>query len=422
MTIIFVLLLLLSFFIAKNKTGSYFCINTIYALLWCIGGVLVDNNCVNLYSVSNDTLLYIVISILAVNIGFYIQKKNNSQLIPNWEISNRTFRLIISLHIVAYILTIPVLLVAINIITAFGWDSLREYAYATEDNPLMSKEIFQLYTVVFNPIFTSTILLTPILVMSKSKFSRTLIGLSISDLFLTTCSFGGRTAIVRALLFVVISILLNSELSQTKVKIKRSYLLGGGLIFALLAFLTSLRSHAGLNFLESAYVYLYGSIVYFDQIINDSNYFAINSQLLYGNATFGFLTSIPQYILYRITGVNNVPDYLIDLTSNDYIYIAPTVRYNALATALFSFWRDGRALGVFVGSLVLVSLYHYSKRKCIVGNSFFYYSFMIMVAYVMVTSTMTYNLLSLQHSMTLFFIYLFTRKSTYINIHYKIQI
>ena len=415
MTILFILLLLLSFFIAKYKTGSYFCINTIYTLLWCIGGILVNNNYIGLYSVHDETLFFVVLSIISVNLGFCIQNSPMQSMIPNWEIPDKAYRLIIGLHILAYIFTIPVLLAAINIIAAAGWNSLRELAYTTENNPLMNKGIFQLYTAIINPIFTSTILLTPVLVLSKSKFSSKLILLSIFDLLVTTCSFGGRTAIVRALLFVAITVVFNSEISQTKFHIKKSYIIGCGLVVVLLVFLTSLRSHRGLSFFESTYVYLYGSLVYFDQIINESDYLSVNSQLLYGNATFGFITSIPQYILYRITGVNNVPEYLIDLTSNDYIYIAPNVRYNALGTALYSFWRDGRGVGVFCGSFVLVSLYHYAKKKFRKKTSLFLYSFLIMVTYVIITSTMTYNLLTIQSSMVLFFMFLFTRNAINVN-------
>lgn len=415
MTIIFILLLLLSLFLAKSKTGSYFCINSVYTILWCIGGILVDNNYANLYSVNHETFFFVILSLIAFNVGFCAQNSDIGSMKPYWEIPNKTFRLIVGLHIVAYIFTIPVLIAAINIISASGWDSLRQFAYATENNPLMSTGVFQLYTVVFNPIFTSTILITPVLVQSKSKYSQRLVIISVLDLIVTTCSFGGRNAIVKALLFVAIAFFLNSDLCKTRIQIKKRYIIGGSLVIALLAFLTSLRSHSGLNFIENTYVYLYGSIVYFDQIINESDYLSINSQLLYGNATFGFITSIPQYILYRITGINNVPDYLIDLTSNDYVYIAPHIRYNALATALYSFWRDGRGLGVFCGTFVLVSLYHYAKKKCIMKSSMFFYIFSIMVTYVILTSTMTYNFLTIQHSMTLLFMYIFTRSA----INYK---
>ena len=68
---------------------------------------------------------------------------------------------------------------------------------------LMNNFVFKLYTWFVTPVFTSTILISIISLFSKDKNYKFLVFLGIIDLLLVTFSFGGRYAIVRAMIFLV---------------------------------------------------------------------------------------------------------------------------------------------------------------------------------------------------------------------------
>ena len=77
-------------------------------------------------------------------------------------------------------------------------------------------------------------------------------------------------------------------------------------------------------------------------------------QLLYGSATFGFITNFYSWILIFLTGRNQGSLYTLgSVISNTYYSVAPTVRINAMYTCFYTFWIDWGYFGIVIGPIIL---------------------------------------------------------------------
>lgn len=412
MIFIYITLLICSFFITYIKYHSLLKINFIYTLMWCLGAILVTINYCGLYSISNKTHLCIIMGIVIFNLVYLIKDiKFVHGFITEWEISKLSYQLIILLNLCSIIFMLPITIKAIKIIIGSGWFALRYFAYGASD--MASGSQIMIYSWIINPIFSATFILTSILFFSKSRYTKVMVIISIIDLIFITLTFGGRYNIVKIVLFIISAYGLKQNFECRKSKIPLKYVVLTFLICLLLIYLTSLRSLKGLSAIQNIFVYLFGSLVYFDLITADS-FSPLNTIKLYGNATFGILTSIPMYIIYQFTRNNFTPEYLIDQISNDFLYISSSFRYNAFTTWLYPFWKDFRIIGIVIGISFIVILFIFLKKRTIRKHSMCSYAFLIYVCYTILTSTLTYNMVTIQHTMTLIIVYCLTRKSEWI--------
>lgn len=409
MAVLYLFIFILVFFITYTQFGSLLRLNFIYTTLWCLGGLLVSLNYSGFYDISFSTHLYIVLSIIVFNIAYFLKVRKYVRFFsPIWDLNKLRYQLLVLFHIISYIFMIPIMYRAIQLIIGLGWSSLRAYAYT--ESSLLSSSQLMVYSWIINPIFSATFLITAVLFISGSKYKKSLLIMSIIDLLMITISFGGRNGIVKIASFVVIAFLMKGSMEGKKNKIKLKYIVAICLVVLLLAFLTSLRSMPGLSFIQNVLVYLFGSIVYFDLIIQPG-YSNLNSIKLFGNATFGVFTSIPMYFFYRLTGTNLVPDYLIDQTTNNSLYISSTFRYNALTTWLFPFWKDAGVLGIIVGVAFITLLFMMLKKKVYYHRKMSTYTILIYITYVVCTSTMTYNFMTIQHCVIIIMLLFFTKNA-----------
>lgn len=410
MEFVYILICIIVGIFTYIKNRKILKINFLYTLLWCIGGVFVSINYLDMYPISWDTHLLILISICTFNITLFLNKKYNDKFIPEWKLKKSSMRMILLGHALAYAFMIPITFNALRVILLSGWFELREYAYSASAiaGPLQMR----IYSWIINPFFSMTMLLASIYLFSNLKKEKKLfLFFGIIDVLLITITFGGRFNILKMFIFALISLFLRNGYMKKIFNIKIRYIVFGILIIILLLYLTSLRSLKGLSIVENIIIYFWGSIVYFDIITHSSIYQHIYLTPMYGTATFGVVTSIPLYLMYMITGTNLTPEFLLDFTSNDFLYIAPQTRYNAFATWIFAFWRDGGVFGVLFGTMMIALAIVFLRKKIKKTKKLMYYSLLIYLLYVVLTSTLTYNMVTIQHTVTLIFLILITRKS-----------
>lgn len=409
MVLFYILLFVGSLVLTYNKYHSLLKINFIYTLIWCLGAILVSLRYGKLYTITDNVHLYIILSIITVNIFYFL---NNVEVSGDysirWEISHLNYQVIVLGSLLSYIFMLPITYRAIRIILSSGWFELRSYAYSASS--MASAGQLLIYSWIINPLFSATFLLTSILWFSKSKYKRTLMLLSIIDLMIITITFGGRYNIVKFILFFISAFQFYRSFKGQKNKIKLKYIILGFCIGALLIYMTSLRSLKGLSAIQNVFVYFFGSIVYFSLIITDG-YSPLNSTKLYGNATFGLFTSIPMYLYYQVSKRNYTPEYLIDQTSNDFLYISPGYRYNAFTTWLFPFWKDFGIIGIIIGSAFVFYLFCRLKRKLICKGELSSFVLLVYVSYVILTSTLSYNMITIQQTVTILFSLFLSRES-----------
>lgn len=383
--------------------------NFIYTTIWCLGAATVSLGYSGLYPISKQVHGYIIMSIITFNILYFIKNREfTAGFVAKWEISKLSYQLIVVGSIVSYIIMVPITIRAISIIMSSGWFLLRSYAYSSSS--MASAVQIGLYSWFINPLFSATFLIAAVCWFSNSKYKKKLMFLSIIDLILITVTFGGRYNIVKFVLFFLSAYQLNIMYKGNKEKVKIKYWILGFMVAGLLIYLTSLRSLKGLSAVQNIFVYLFGSLVYFDLIIAEG-FSPLNSVKLFGNATFGIFTNIPMYIFYKLSGHNFTPEFLIDQTSNDFLYISPGYRYNAFTTWLYPFWKDYGTVGIIVGVAFVCLLFCYLKRRVVLKRTMSSYVLLVYVSYVVLTSTLSYNLITIQQSVTLFLVILLTRRA-----------
>lgn len=407
--VIYFSLFVLSFVITYQLYHSLLKINFIYTTMWCLGAILVSSGYSDLYTISFQVHVYIIVSIIVFNTIYILRNRECKYVFyPKWEITRVSYQIIILGNILAYLFMIPIMYRAIKIILSSGWFLLRTYAYSSSS--MASSMQLRIYSWVINPLFSATFLIAAVEWFSDYKHKKVLMIMAIVDLIIITVTFGGRFNIVKFAIFFISAYFFLKSYSGKRERIKLKYIIIGFAVVALLIFLTSLRSLKGLSVVQNIFVYLFGSFVYFDLIITDG-FSPLNAVKLYGNATFGIITGIPMYILYQFTGKNLTPEFLIDQASNVFLYISPNYRYNAFTTWLYPFWKDFGAIGMVVGVTFVVSLFCHFKKRLFRSTRMSTYILLIYITFVFLTSTLSYNMITIQHAITLILSVFLTRKA-----------
>lgn len=406
---VYLLIFVIVFLFTGCRFKNMLRMNLIYTTVWCLGAVLVTSGYAGLFEISTQTHIYIITSLIAFNLVYLLCDNDYfGVIIPKWGLRTISYQLIVTGHAFAYIFMIPVMIRAIKMILSSGWFAVRYYAYT--ESVIASGFQLRIYAWLINPLFGATFLIASIMWVSRSKYRNRLMILSLFDLLIITLSFGGRYNIVKFVLFFVCAYKLRYGYVKQREHINMKYITVGCVVACILIYLTSLRSLKGLSFIQNAFVYLFGSLVYFDLIIK-AGFSPLNAIKLHGNATFGIFTSIPMYIMYQITGINQTPEFLVDQTSNDFLFISKTFRYNAFTTWLFPFWKDFGNIGVVIGVSFVVMLFCRLKRKVAYTKRLTHYALLVYVSYCIFTSTLSYNLMTIQQTITLLFVILFTRRT-----------
>ena len=118
------------------------------------------------------------------------------------------------------------------------------------------------------------------------------------------------------------------------------------------------------SILRTFYVYYFSGPAYMTKLMENQPLYGGFGQLLYGQATFGFLTNFISWILILFTGRNQGSLYLLgSVISNVYYNVAPTVRINAMYTCFYAFCIDWGYLGIIIVPAI-IALYsaHLFKR------------------------------------------------------------
>lgn len=383
--------------------------NMLFNVMWCTGGGLVSCGYAGLYQLSNTTNLYIVTSIVIFNVVYLLMGKKNEvvnleEQINLWEIK---WKRIYRLNILCYFFMFPIVIKAVKIIRIQGWDALRRYAFVGSAELVSALQIRVVSWVIY-PIFLSTILLAIIFVVKKGKCLKLYI-IAIINLTIYTISFGGRYDIVKAIVyFVLVYIVINST-GDRKIKIPLVYKIGALVTIILTGYLTSLRSLKGLSFVQNAAVYFFGSFTYFDVVVNSYKYVTNHSIYTYGTGVLGFVLNPIIYVSSIIFKTPNfTSEYLTKLVTDNYEFIGYGLRYNAMSSALYPFWRDGRLAGIAFGMSIFALIIVYFERRFIKVHNLRSLALYIFVLFVLFSSTMVYDLLTIRTSINILFIFLFT--------------
>lgn len=162
---------------------------------------------------------------------------------------------------------------------------------------------------------------------------------------------GGRTMIIRIVLFYAAAILWKLHTHKTRIK-KRNIIVGAVFVYLVLNIVTAARNNSNISFLEQSITYMKGSLVHMDyQLANLSDRTNYLGYVTYGGFFYYPVKLLKAVFQIPLLTSNEIMEYLQAYT---YLQVGNNVvYYNALVPNAYYYYFDLGYVGVVLFSLIL---------------------------------------------------------------------
>lgn len=407
--ILFIIITIITCLIEK----AFILPNILFTFMWCFGAILNLKHFAGIYGISRQTNIYIFISIITFNITYLVCSKCYKVKINRYihDIKFSSNKLFIS-NTISYVFMLPILIKALMILNSLKWNLVLMRKFENPQYGLFTPFYAKMWAWIVYPVFMVTVIYTMVLIAHRKVKYKWII-MSIANVGIYTALYGGRTAIVKLVFYFIFGMIIcNRDYINRAFRLLKKYGFLFLIVGCLLYLLTKFRSLAGLSVIENALIYFFGSFTYFDVISNSKKFMLLNNERLYGRGFLGFLISPWMYIFQKISKVNNITgEYLIKNVTDNFMMISDKIRYNAMASDLYVFWRDGGVYGIVIGHIFFAWLVVWSRKHAMAYKNMRWYAVYIFIVYILFTSTMLYDLLSIQSGIMLFLLFFYSNKS-----------
>ncbi|MCY9140974.1 O-antigen polymerase [Peribacillus frigoritolerans] len=402
-TIIYIILLILSFFITYIKFKALIKINTIYTFLWGAVGLLSKLDFLNIVKPSIQVHIYIWISIILFNFIYLVLCKN----IYNKEFSIQKYKVnysyIYILNLIAFVIISPLFVQACIGIVQNGFGNYRGSIFEIASDSNLT--IF-INRIVIAAIFDATALIAAAeLVQGRKK----LIKWSIIGIILYTITFGGRYSIMNFIVYYLGAFILLKKYKTVRIKIKKRYFILG--ILALIM-VTVGRGTGDTGIFGMILLYFVGSLSYLQVILNNPYQFGLFEHT-YGGMTFAFIVEPITLALKALFSFNiDTPSYYFNIYMQPFINIGTNgsvVMYNNNSTFFYNFLRDFGVVGIVIGITFIAATCAILENHHKKGNTRSMLFLIFMIGLIM-TSSMKYSLLTSKAILIVFIIIWVTKK------------
>ncbi|EOU1658089.1 O-antigen polymerase [Clostridium perfringens] len=372
-------------------------INCIFTFVWCLVLSLSQLGLNGLRIPSFKTNLYCFIFIFIFNLIYIINSPKNS-FKKNIYINLR-YKLIYYLNVLSWIYMIPIILRAINIINAYGYEAIRQYTFSSSEMLVFGVNKF-ISQVIIRGIFISTTVIAMMCLAMKLK-EKKIVVISIIDIAIYSFVFGGRYELFQMIIFYFLAVLGINLYKTNKKEVKISW---SGIIIFLCAFFIMSKLRGIDNLFKSAYGYLVAPISFLDYIFENPMLFNLNHHL-YGGITFGFITEpIILFMKMFFNSSMDIGSYYINIVTQPFYEINPGVYFNALTTSIYPFVRDWGCLGIIIAPTFLAFIITFLEQKFNKTLNSVYYALYIYIGYVIINTITGYDLMSYTTFIIMFFI------------------
>lgn len=418
MTFLFYLILLLNIiFFTKKNSGQFINSKTIFSFLWCLSAGCSSLGIFGLYKPSMQVHFFCITVIIVFNLVydllfFYTQK--HKKIIKKYTKYEIRIKLLVFLNVVGWVFLVPILRRSILIILNSGFNALRVYAYDSTFGLATTSQLM-IAQVIIEPLFSFTGLVSAYNILQKDKYIYFFI-VSIISISLYTIAFAGRGLMVSFILYLLI---LFFVLKFEKIDVLKEYILKKRSTKVILIFfmfciifivLTNLRSWSsnGNNVFKEVYLYFVGSFTFLDRLLISID--SLNTNLLYGKATFGFVYNWLSILLTMIGFPYRGSDFLITTVTAIPKYISNDRMFNALGTMIYPFYRDFRYVGIIFGIIFFGFLVFFLENRFKKDNNIRNLFFYCFVLNLIINSTKNYYLLFPAYGTFIALVILFTKK------------
>ena len=426
MCAIYAILFVLVYVIQKKAYNSFRTPLSFFALLWCVVGFCSNTTIMDYehpsllvnISIILGIILFTIVHIARTSgVGFKI---NNDWEFGRYNIIN--YRNIIIVNLVCWGFMIPRFKTAISILSSEGFAFLRANLSNQEVGLSRGGVSDIIFGYMVEPVFITTAILACFLLFSNEIKWKKILTFLLSIISIVAYAFTGaaRGCLVKfgfCFFFVLIICKRKILLNIVKMKVVRYSMF---LLVGIVLFITFQRGtfgggeSASDSIFRTFYIYYFSGPSYMTKLMEAQPQYGGFCKLLFGSATFGFITNFISWILIFLTGKNQGSLYMLgSVISNKYYLVAPSVRINAMYTCFYTFWIDWGYLGFIVGPILLALFSAYLFKKVYSEGD---YRVCVMYVFWLYTLTRTvFKLDTIGVSITVVFICmrLFVRKVYY---------
>lgn len=322
---------------------------------------------VNLSIILGIIVFTIVYIFLIPKIKF---KVNNDWEFGKLEIIN--YKNILLINMICWGFMSLKLKTAVNILRNQGFTFLRANLANKEIGLSQGGVLDIIFGYMIEPVFITTAILACFLVFSNEvRWKKNLLLiLSIISILMYAIISAARGCLIKFIFCFFFVLLINRKKIISNIyKIKAiKYIMIFLIITVLIITFKRGTFEGGNSAIESIfrtiYIYYFSGPAYMSNLIANQPEYGGFGKLLFGSATFGFITDFFSWILIFFTGENQGALYILGSEiSNSYYLVAPFVKINAMYTCFYTFWIDWGYLGLIIGPVVLSCYSAYLFKK-----------------------------------------------------------
>lgn len=352
-------------------------------IVWCVCSTLSTQGAFGFFVPGKETfkiifIFLIVFSLSSLMFHIVFNYKNRALQYNGFSGEPLRFKGLYRMFLFGCILILPIFIKAIPLLTRNGIKELHN-SFLLGASGYMGFWGFYVYAYIVRPFISALSVIAAYAFGMGSKESKRLIIVSLIGGIIHYIVSGGRKEVFNIVIFIAIVMLMKgTKKLSIWIRGKIIYIYKKApswrvLLFVLiglgvLSVMTKYRLHFGLGVLGTFWMYFIGPMDYLDIIVNSPNNFGLTCDaLLYGKATWGFITG-PIEIVLRILVHRDYlgADYLMGIYTEKYYMISPKARINATTTIIYPFLKDYGDIGIVFGTLqfafVVSVIYFFAKK------------------------------------------------------------
>ena len=268
---------------------------------------------------------------------------------------------------------------------------------------------------VIRPVFTATTVLAIVFSFSNAKRKQKIIVviLSLIGNIEQVVLSAGRAPFVNLFFYLMIAIVLFYGKNLRNILYKgRKYICLGIVAIIVVLKITSQRNMSSSEnmLLYNTYVYYFSGPSYLTQLIKNVTEYGPGGKLLYGAASFGFLTNIFSDIMIFITGKSQGSLYLLgSVISNNQYRVGVHTSINAMYTCFYPFFIDYGWIGIIVCPIFIGIASSIVTKRLYKSANVFNISMYIYWIYVIIRTVFKWDLVNIDLTVVVITLYFFTK-------------
>lgn len=389
----------------KNPIG-------VFCILWCVIGIGSNAALYDYYAPAEVVNYMIIIAIMGAFLVYCFSMHGYSQTIFLKECKIEDgfihFKRVLVINLLAMGILFPYMMTSVNKIRSGG------FAFLRAEGVFGGGFYAILFDSVIRPLFTATTILAIVYSFTDNRKKEKIILLSlvvvanIEQVILSA----GRTPLVNFLYYIIIAVIMFRGRSLYNViRKERKYIFLVLVVAFLVLKLTSKRNMSSREnlLIYNSYVYYFSGPSYLTQLLEQVHNYGIGGILLYGGASFGFISNIWSDIMIFITGKSQGSLYLLGsvITNNQYKVGAHT-SINAMYTCFYPFLIDFGWLGIVLCPICIGIVSAIFTKKLCKKKDIFTISLYIYWTYVLIHTVFKWDLVNIDLTVIIVSLWFFT--------------